>query len=108
MSADFVRLGVEIRARREALGLSLRALARRVDLSPSTLSLAERGGPVIGAAALTRILDVLAADRATRDRWEALSGRIPEDIERAVLSVPERWGDLRAWLMVHHVREAQR
>ena len=38
MSADFARLGAEIRARRESLGLSLRELARRADLSPSTLS----------------------------------------------------------------------
>lgn len=56
MSADFARLGAEIRARREALGLSLRALARRVDLSPSTLSLAERGGPVIGCDARGLVL----------------------------------------------------
>jgi len=104
MSADFARLGAEIRSRREALGLSLRELARRADLSPSTLSLAERGGPVIGCDALRRIADALAADRPTRDRWNAMSGRIPVDIERAILDTPERWGDLRAWLVVQRAR----
>lgn len=104
MSADLARLGAEIRARREATGLTLRELARRADLSPSALSLAERGGPVIGDAALIRIADALVADRPTRDRWMALSGRIPVDIERAILDVPERWGDLRAWLMVQRAR----
>ena len=105
---DFARLGAEIRSRREALGLSLRELARRADLSPSTLSLAERGGPVIGCDALRRIADALAADRPTRDRWNAMSGRIPADIERAILATPERWGELRAWLMVQQVREVFR
>ena len=104
---DFARLGAEIRSRREALGLSLRELARRADLSPSALSLAERGGPVIGDAALIRIADALVADRPARDRWMALSGRIPVDIERAILDVPERWGDLRAWLLVHQAREVR-
>ena len=101
---DFARLGAEIRARRVSVGLTLRELARRADLSPSALSLAERGGPVIGCDALRRIADALAADRPTRDRWEAMSGRIPVDIERAILDVPERWGDLRAWLMVQRAR----
>ena len=101
---DFARLGAEIRARRVSVGLTLRELARRADLSPSALSLAERGGPVIGDAALIRIADALVADRPARDRWEAMSGRIPVDIERAILDVPERWGDLRAWLMVQRAR----
>jgi len=47
MSADLARLGAEIRARREATGMTLRELARRADLSPSTLSLAERAGIVV-------------------------------------------------------------
>ena len=98
MSVDHVELGAEIRAAREARGMRLRELARRADLSPSTLSLAERGGPCIGVAALERICDALAANRPTRERWSALSGRIPDDIERAILSAPERWADLRAWL----------
>jgi len=105
---DFARLGAEIRARRVSVGLTLRELARRADLSPSTLSLAERGGPVIGCDALRRIADALAADRPTRDRWNAMSGRIPVDIERAILDTPERWGELRAWLMVQQVREVFR
>lgn len=108
MGNDFTRLGAEIRARREAVGLTLRELARRADLSPLTLSLAERGGPVIGAYALVRIADALAADRVTRARWSAMSGRIPDDIERAILDVPERWDDLRAWLLVQRAKEVLR
>ena len=45
--ADPARLGAEIRARRESIGLTLRELARRADISPSTLSLAERAGIVV-------------------------------------------------------------
>ena len=45
--ADLARLGAEIRARREATGMTLREFARRADLSPSTLSLAERAGIVV-------------------------------------------------------------
>lgn len=95
---DFVRLGGEIRDRRAAAGKTLRELARRADLAPSTLSLAERGGPVIGVEALTRVCDALALSKHTRDRWRALAGQMPTDIERAVLDAPERWDDLRAWL----------
>lgn len=104
---DFARLGAEIRSRRESLGMSLRELARRADLSPSALSLAERGGPVIGADALARIADTLAVDRVTRARWTAMCGRIPEDIECAILDVPERWDDLRAWLLAQRAREVR-
>lgn len=104
MSADFARLGAEIRARRESLGLSLRELARRADLSPSTLSLVERGGPVIGEAALERIADAVLASAAMRDCWLSLSGRMPDDIAQSVVAAPERWNDLRAWLMVQRAR----
>lgn len=98
MSARHVTLGTEIRGARAARGMTLRELARRADLAPSTLSLVERGGPVIGDAALVRICDALAANRPTRERWSALSGRIPDDIASAILAAPERWSDLRAWL----------
>lgn len=74
MSAGHVTLGAEIRAARDACGISLRELARRADLAPSTLSLAERGGPCIGDAALERICDALAANRPTRERWAARCG----------------------------------
>lgn len=95
---DFVRLGTEIRAARESAGITLRELARRADLSPSTVSLAERGGPVIGIDALTRVCDSLALNKPTRDRWRALSGQMPIDIAQAILDAPERWDELRAWL----------
>ena len=78
--------------------MSLRELARRVDLAPSTLSLAERGGPVIGEGALDRLADALLVSAATRDRWLSLSGRMPDDIAQAVVAAPERWNDLRTWL----------
>lgn len=94
--ADHARLGAEIRARRESLGVTLREMARAVGLSPSTLSLAERGGPVIGAEGVGAIASELRVDDATRERWLALSGRLPADLLAVLLAHPERWGDVRA------------
>ncbi len=93
--ADHARLGAEIRTRRESLGVTLREMARTVGLSPSTLSLVERGGPVIGADALGAIAAELRVDDATRERWFALSGRLPADLLALLLAHPERWGDVR-------------
>lgn len=94
--ADHARLGAEIRARRESLGVTLREMARALGLSPSTLSLAERGGPVIGSVALGAIAAELRVDDATRDRWLALSGRLPDDLLALLLAHPERWSDVRS------------
>jgi transcriptional regulator with XRE-family HTH domain len=66
-----VRLGQAIRAAREAQGLSLRELARRVEVSPSFVSQVERGlaNPSVGTlyavvAALGTTLDELIGDPA--------------------------------------------
>jgi hypothetical protein len=69
-----------------------------VALSPSTLSLAERGGPVIGDGVLGAIASELHVDAITRRRWLALSGRLPTDLVAALLMHPERWDDVRALL----------
>ncbi len=67
-----VRLGQAIRDAREAQGLSLRELARRVDVSPSFVSQVERGlaNPSVGTlyavvSALGTTLDELIGDPST-------------------------------------------
>ena len=97
-SARWHILGTEMRARRVALGLTLRSLARAVGLSPSTLSLAERGGPVIGSDVIGVIACELLVDAATRERWASLAGHIPVDITDALAAHPEMWRAVRALL----------
>lgn len=95
MSAALDTLGAEIRAARGAE--SLRSVAGRVGIAPSYLSDIEHGRRAPSADTLRLIAHVLSA-WAQLPRWEALCGRIPDDIERAILGAPERWNDLRAWL----------
>ena len=106
-------LGAEIRAAREAAGLSLRQLARRIGMSPGYVSDIETDRRVPALDTLDAIIaavDVpcLSGDPAcgcaecipaiTRERWLALSGRLPDDLLAALLASPARWGDVRAML----------
>lgn len=95
MSAALDTLGAEIRAYRGEE--SLRSVAERVGVSPSYLCDIENGRRAPAADTLRTLAAALYAV-AQLPRWEAMSGRIPDDIERAILDAPERWNDLRAWL----------
>lgn len=95
MSAALDTLGAEIRAYRGAE--SLRGVAERVGVSPSYLCDIENGRRAPAPETL-RLIAVVVGATAQLPRWEAMSGRIPADIERAILDAPERWNDLRAWL----------
>ena len=95
MSAALDTLGAEIRAYRGAE--SLRSVAERVGITPSYLYDIENGRRAPAADTL-RLIAVVVGAIAQLPRWEAMSGRIPDDIERAILGAPERWNDLRAWL----------
>lgn len=99
MTARWHILGPEIRAAREARGETLRACARRFGLAPSTLSLAERGGPVLGADTIGALAAHLRVGEATRERWLALAGHLPADLLAALLAAPDRWGDVRRLLL---------
>ncbi len=37
-------------------------------------------------------------DRAAEERWLALAGHLPTDVERALLAYPDRWDDVRVLL----------
>ena len=105
-------LGAEIRAAREAAGMSLRQLARRIRRSPGYMSIVERDlctpapdtlDAIIAAVDIPCISDVTPCDCwpihvARRDRWMALAGRFPDDLVAALLAGPARWDDVRALL----------
>lgn len=91
-------LGPAIRAAREATGASLRECARHFGLSPSTLSLAERGGPVLGAETIEDLADHLGVGDDAKARWLAWAGHLPPDLTATLLAQPEAWGDVRALL----------
>lgn len=94
-------LGAEIRARREAIGKSLRQTARALRRSPGWLSDVEtaRGGwSRMSPATLDEVVGLLGVDGATHDRWHALAGYVEPGMLAALLAHPERWDDVRALL----------
>ena len=94
-------LGAEIRARREALGKSLRQTARALRRSPGWLSDVEtaRGGwSRMSPATLDEVVGLLGVDGATRDRWHSLAGYVEPGLLDALLADPQAWGDVRALL----------
>lgn len=98
---DRESLGAEIRARREALGRSLRQTARALRRSPGWLSDVEHardGRMRASPATLDEIIGLLGVDAATHDRWHALAGHVAPDLVAALLDAPERWDAVRALL----------
>jgi len=92
------QLGAAIRARREALGVSLRQTARAVKRSPGWLSRVELGHETPGEDALERLALRLECEPEEQSRWMALAGIIPRSLRAALCEHPERWGDVRAVL----------
>ena len=92
------QLGAAIRARREALGVSLRQTARAVKRSPGWLSRVELGHETPGEDALERLALRLECEPATQAEWMAAAGIIPRSLRAALCEHPERWGDVRAVL----------
>ena len=92
------QLGAAIRARREALGVSLRQTARAVKRSPGWLSRVELGHEMPGEDALERLALRLECEPATQAEWMAAAGIIPRALRGALCEHPERWGDVRAVL----------
>lgn len=92
--ADLQRLGAEVREARECRRLSLRALAAKLRLSPGYVSDIENGR----RAPSQETLDALALTlgcTAQRERWNALCGRLPDDLTKALIAHPERWDAVR-------------
>jgi transcriptional regulator with XRE-family HTH domain len=72
-------LGSTIKARRTSLGIGLRELARRIDKSPTFVSILENSDdpPTGSEATLRKIEDEL---ELPRDTLVTLAGKTPEDV----------------------------
>lgn len=94
--------------RREQLGAAIRshltsygaqsALAVTCGVSAACISDVVHGRKAPSGELVNRIAAALAVDDATRDQWCALAHRVEPGLLRALLSQPERWGDVRAAL----------
>ena len=94
--------------RREQLGAAIRAhlacygaqsaLAVTCGVSAACISDVVHGRKGASGELVNRIAAALAVDDATRDQWCALAHRVEPGLLRALLSQPERWGDVRAAL----------
>lgn len=89
--------GANLRAHREAAGLSLRQLAKRVGRSASYLCDLELGRRVPSEALMRALLRALS-NEALSDLWMARVGIVPEELTALLLAHPERWHDVRALL----------
>lgn len=90
-----VRFAAELRTRRGAR--SLRSVARDAGISAGYLSDLEAAKRRPTPAVLARLGATLGAE-AEVPRWNALCGRVPVDIEAALVAHPERWDAVRAAL----------
>lgn len=86
--------GEYIRARREALSegnaaFSIRKVARRIGIHHSYLSKIERGEPA--SLSEKRVVALAAELDADPDLLLAMSGRVSEDVRRAVFVAPEQF-----------------
>ena len=69
--ADFVsllRLGAELRTRRQARGLTQAELAKRAQLSRTLVIRAEKGDPKIAIGSVARLFDAIGAELAVESR----------------------------------------
>ena len=76
-------LGIEIRETRHRQKLTLRATAEMAGISPSLLSLIERGEHAPERDTVASLARALSVDE---DRWCVLAGKIPQDIEQSFIS----------------------
>lgn len=95
-----IGLASEISAHRVVEGLSVRQLARRIRRSPQTVERITSGRETPDVETVERLVRAFkkTASPATRDRWLAVIGSIPDDLTAALLAAPERWDEVRAML----------
>ena len=96
------RIGAQLREARRARGMSQAALARRIGISPSALSQAERGSAGLSASTISRVWDELGVPSGGAERSISQSYRVsrrggrptmriaPGLEAEEVLDVPER------------------
>ncbi len=77
-----------LRERRLAKGYSLRKFAELVDVSPTYLSLVETGKAEY-APSSERVRKMAEVLGEKADKWIALAGRMPKDVEQIIRNKPE-------------------
>ncbi|MGK8523045.1 TetR family transcriptional regulator [Nocardia asteroides] len=88
---EYAPLHEKIRRARRAAGLSLREAARRLEVSPATLSAVETGKTGISIARLTRLADVLGTPVTHLLRATSSSTHPAGDRADAGADAPVRW-----------------
>ena len=84
--------GQMLREKRLAKGLSLRAFARLVDVSPTYVSQVEQDNVDPPTAERVRRMAELLGENP--DEWIALAGRVPEDLPEMIQKRPTALPDL--------------
>jgi transcriptional regulator with XRE-family HTH domain len=86
------KLGAELRRRREEKGLSLREVARKLNIKPPHLFRVETGDAAITEEPLTELCEILEADP---EDVMTYGGQISDDFSDIMAAHPEPFNDLR-------------
>ena len=90
--ARHIKLGVELRRLREEKGLSLRDVAKKLDVKPPHLFRVETGESAISEEPLTRLCKILNADP---EDVMTYGGQVSEDFADMMAASPEPFNDLK-------------
>lgn len=93
MTNDQTHFGDLLRKRRLAKGLSLRKFAELVGVSPTYLSLVEKG-KVERPPTAERIRKMAELLDESPDQWIGMAGRVPDDVTDIIKSEPEAMPEL--------------
>ena len=93
MSNDQQHFGPLVRQKRLDKGYSLRKFAELVGVSPTYLSLVEKG-KVERPPTAERVRKMAELLGESPDQWIALAGRVPEDLNEIIRSEPEAMPEL--------------
>lgn len=89
MSKDKQHFGTLLRETRIAKGFSLRKFAEKVGVSPTYLSLVEKG-KVERPPTAERVRVMAELLDENPDHWIALAGRMPDDVAEIIKNEPEQ------------------
>jgi len=84
--------GERLRERRVAMGFSLRAFAKKVEVSPTYLSQVEQNK--VDPPTADRVKRIAELLEESVDEWTSLAGRITEDLPKIIHNAPTAIPDL--------------
>ena len=93
MSKDQQHFGALVRQKRVDKGYSLRKFAELVGVSPTYLSLVEKG-KVERPPTAERVRKMAELLGESPDQWIAMAGRVPDDLTEIIQSEPEAMPEL--------------